>query len=58
MPTLSQRVGNLQESAIRKLDMVVRRQQGVSFHRLRTESSSVRYSPHCRIWVSDRTGAP
>ena len=34
MPSLSQRVGNLQESAIRKLDMVVRRQQGVSFHRL------------------------
>jgi aspartate aminotransferase len=34
MPPLSQRVGSLQESAIRKLDMVVRRQHGVSFHRL------------------------
>jgi aspartate aminotransferase len=34
MPTLSNRVGSLQESAIRKLDFVVRRQQGVKFHRL------------------------
>lgn len=34
MPSLSQRVGSLQESAIRKLDMVVRRQTGVRFHRL------------------------
>src|SRR5678816_3767688 len=34
MPTLSRRAGALQESAIRKLDALVRRQQGVSFHRL------------------------
>lgn len=34
MPSLSKRVGVLQESAIRKLDQVVRRQQGVRFHRL------------------------
>jgi len=34
MPRLSQRVLSLQESAIRKLDAVVRAQRGVSFHRL------------------------
>lgn len=34
MPKLSQRVGVLQESAIRKLDQTVARQQGVHFHRL------------------------
>ncbi len=34
MPRLSQRVGVLQESAIRKLDAVVRAQEGVRFHRL------------------------
>lgn len=34
MPTLSQRVGVLQESAIRKLDSLVRAQRGVHFHRL------------------------
>lgn len=34
MPSLSQRVAGLQESAIRKLDFVVRKQVGVSFHRL------------------------
>ncbi|MCB9684016.1 MAG: pyridoxal phosphate-dependent aminotransferase [Alphaproteobacteria bacterium] len=34
MPSLSKRVGTLQESAIRKLDFVVRRQEGVKFHRL------------------------
>ena len=34
MPTLSRRAGALQESAIRKLDALVRAQKGVSFHRL------------------------
>jgi len=34
MPGLSERVSALQESAIRKLDQVVRAQEGVSFHRL------------------------
>ena len=34
MPGLSTRVGALQESAIRKLDHVVRAQEGVFFHRL------------------------
>jgi aspartate/methionine/tyrosine aminotransferase len=34
MPSLSQRVAGLQESAIRKLDFVVRKQVGVQFHRL------------------------
>ncbi len=34
MPSLSERVGVLQESAIRKLDQVVRAQKGVHFHRL------------------------
>jgi aspartate aminotransferase len=34
MPALSRRVGALQESAIRKLDAVVRAQKGVHFHRL------------------------
>lgn len=34
MPRLSQRVAGLQESAIRKLDAVVRAQEGVRFHRL------------------------
>ena len=34
MPSLSQRVESIQESAIRKLDMLVRNQQGVRFHRL------------------------
>jgi aspartate aminotransferase len=34
MPGLSKRVAGLQESAIRKLDFVVRKQVGVSFHRL------------------------
>ncbi len=34
MPSLSQRVGVLQESAIRKLDALVRAQEGVTFHRL------------------------
>jgi aspartate aminotransferase len=34
MPALSQRVDGIQESAIRKLDMVVRQQVGVRFHRL------------------------
>lgn len=34
MPSLSGRVGALQESAIRKLDALVRAQEGVSFHRL------------------------
>ncbi|MEQ1569004.1 MAG: pyridoxal phosphate-dependent aminotransferase [Myxococcota bacterium] len=34
MPVLSRRVSEIQESAIRKLDAVVRRQTGVSFHRL------------------------
>ena len=34
MPTLSQRALGLQESAIRKLDLVVAQQRGVDFHRL------------------------
>jgi aspartate aminotransferase len=34
MPSLSARVGGLQESAIRKLDALVRAQSGVHFHRL------------------------
>jgi aspartate aminotransferase len=34
MPGLSRRVSEIQESAIRKLDMVVREQTGVRFHRL------------------------
>jgi aspartate aminotransferase len=34
MPTLSHRAGALQESAIRKLDALVRARKGVSFHRL------------------------
>ena len=34
MPTLSRRAGLLQESAIRKLDALVRRQHGVTFHRI------------------------
>jgi len=34
MPTLSERVGGLQASAIRKLDQLVRAQEGVRFHRL------------------------
>src|SRR5688500_3619603 len=34
MPTLSRRAGVLQESAIRKLDALVRRQQGVRFHKI------------------------
>lgn len=34
MPRLSERVGTLQESAIRKLDLTVAQQKGVHFHRL------------------------
>ncbi len=53
MPRLSSRAQVLQESAIRKLDLTVRTQTGVRFHRLNTGQPDVETpGPLLDAWCS------